>query len=91
MCDDLLEVWRTNNRTSLHLIDRISNAGMQCTLSKRGGRGVAGQFGHIHNVRVWHLEKRAQDLATGLVSFSGQAGSDAWTAQRGLQGFGCCD
>ncbi len=69
MCDDLLEAWRTNNRISLHLIDRISDAGMQCTLSKRGGRGVAGQLGHIHNVRVWHLEKRARDLARGLVTF----------------------
>lgn len=69
MCNDLLEAWRTNNRISLHLIDRISDAGMLCTLSKRGGRGVAGQFGHIHNVRVWHLEKRARDLAEGLVTF----------------------
>jgi hypothetical protein len=41
MCDDLLEAWRTNNRISLHLIDRISDAGMQSTLSKRGGRVVA--------------------------------------------------
>ncbi|MCK5448483.1 MAG: hypothetical protein KAJ43_10080 [Gemmatimonadetes bacterium] len=69
MCDDLLEVWRTNNRISLHLIDRISDAGMHCTMSKRGGRGISGQLGHIHNVRVWHLEKRARDLAEGLVTF----------------------
>ena len=35
----------------------------------RGGRGVAGQFGHMQNVRVWHLEKRAGDLADGLTVF----------------------
>jgi len=35
MCDDLLEAWRTNYCISLHLIDRISDAGMQCALSKR--------------------------------------------------------
>ncbi len=69
MCDDLLEAWCTNNRISLHLIDRISDAGMQCTMLKRGGLGISGQLGHIHNVRVWHLERRARDLAEGLVTF----------------------
>ncbi len=69
MPDDTLEAWRTNNRISLFLIDRISAPGMRCTLSKRGGRGVAGQFAHMHNNRVWHLEKRAKDLADGLEIF----------------------
>ncbi len=69
MLDELLEAWRTNNRINLYLIDHISEAGMSCTLSKRGGRDVARQFAHIHNNRVWHLEKRAKDLAQGLVKF----------------------
>ena len=69
MADDLLEAWRTNNRINLYLIDRVSDAGMTCTLSTRGGRGVAGQFGHMHNVRVWHLQRRAPDLAEGLETF----------------------
>ena len=42
---------------------------MKCTLSRRGGRDVALQFAHIHNVRVWHLEKRAKDLSKGLSKF----------------------
>jgi uncharacterized damage-inducible protein DinB len=45
---------------------------MKCTLSKRGGRDVARQFAHLHNVRVWHLEKRAKDLARGLKTFEGK-------------------
>ncbi len=69
MHDELLEAWRTNNRINLFLIDRISAAGMKCTLSRRGGRDVALQFAHIHNVRVWHLEKRAKDLSKGLSKF----------------------
>lgn len=69
MEEDLLEAWRTNNRINLHLIDHISDEGMKCTLSKRGGRDVALQFAHMHNVRLWHLEKRAKDLAQGLVQF----------------------
>jgi uncharacterized damage-inducible protein DinB len=67
--DELLEAWNTNQRINLLLIDAIPAAGMKCTLSTRGGRNVAGQFAHLHNVRLWHLEKRARDLAVGLSVF----------------------
>ncbi len=69
MLDDLLEAWRTNHRITLYLIDQIGDDRMSSTLSKHGGRDVAGQFAHMHNVRVWHLEKRAKDLATPLATF----------------------
>ncbi len=69
MSDDLIEAWRTNQRINLHLIEHISPAGLRCTLSKRGGRDVARQFAHMHDVRVWQLEKRAKDLADGLEAF----------------------
>jgi uncharacterized damage-inducible protein DinB len=69
MLNQFLEAWNTNNRINLFLIDKISAAGMKSTLSKRGGRDVAGQFAHMHNTRVWHLEKRAKDLSVGLVKF----------------------
>ena len=69
MRDELLEAWRTNNRINLFLIDKISDAGMKSTLSKRGGRDVSRQFAHIHDIRVWHLDKRAKDLAEGLKKF----------------------
>ena len=60
--DDLLEAWQTNNRINLFLLDRISDEGMRCTLSTRGGRDVARQFAHMHDVRLHHLEKRAPDF-----------------------------
>ena len=69
MADDILEAWRTNNRINLLLLEHISAEGLRCTLSKRGGRDVARQFAHLHNVRIWHLEKRAKDLAEGLETF----------------------
>ena len=69
MRDELLEAWRTNNRINLFLIDTINEAGMKSTLSKRGGRDVARQFAHIRDIRVWHLDKRAKDLAQGLKKF----------------------
>ncbi len=69
MKKELVEAWQTNNRINLLLIDQISSEGMSATLSKRGGRGVAGELAHVHNVRLMHLEKRSKDLATGLSKF----------------------
>ena len=69
MLDELLEAWRTNHRITLYLIDHISDDGMISTLSKHGGRNVAGQLAHMHNVRVWSLENRAKHLANGLTTF----------------------
>jgi uncharacterized damage-inducible protein DinB len=70
--DQVLETWHTNNRINLMLIDAISEEGMKCTLSKRGGRNVVRQWAHLHNVRVWHLETRARDLSAGLHTFETQ-------------------
>ena len=67
--DQILEAWRTNNRINFFLIDAIGAEGMKSTLSKRGGRNVVRQFCHLHNNRVWQLEKRAKDLAGGLHKF----------------------
>jgi len=70
LLENLREAWETNNHLNLLLLDRISDDGLDSTLSKRGGRNVAGQFAHLHNVRAWHLEKRARDLAGDLVTFA---------------------
>jgi uncharacterized damage-inducible protein DinB len=69
MEDQLIEAWRTNHRINLMLIDTIKTEGWTSTLSVRGGRGVAGEFAHMHNVRLYHLEKRTKDLADGLEKF----------------------
>jgi uncharacterized damage-inducible protein DinB len=68
--EELLEACRTNNRINLILLDHITEEGLRCTLSTRGGRDVARQFAHLHNVRIWHLEKRAKDLVDGLETFA---------------------
>ncbi len=69
MIEEILEAWRINNRINLHLIDRISDAGMRCTLSQRGGRNVVRQFAHLQYVRVFQLKRRAKALAKGAVTF----------------------
>ena len=41
MKDQIIETWHINNRVNLMLIDAINEEGLNCTLSKRGGRTVA--------------------------------------------------
>jgi len=82
--DDLLEAWRTHNRINLYLFDRITDDGMRSTLSTRGGRDVARQFAHMHDVRLYHLEKRAPDLAKGLAPFRSNEHPDRATVRAAL-------
>lgn len=81
----ILEAWQTNNRINLLLIDKISGAGMKSSLSQRGGRNVLRQFTHLHNIRVWHLQKRAKDLAQGLHTFETHEEPDKKTLKAHLE------
>ena len=67
--ESLVRAWRRHNEIHLFLIDALSQEAMGCSLSRRGGRDVARQFAHLHDVRVYQLEKRAPDLARGLEKF----------------------
>jgi uncharacterized damage-inducible protein DinB len=62
MKEQLLETWQINNKMNLLLIDNISDAGMQKTLSTRGGRTIYQQLIHVHNVRMQWLEICAKDI-----------------------------
>ncbi len=84
----MLEAWRTNNRINLFLIDKISREGMTCTLSQRGGRGIDGQFAHMHNIRIAHLEKRAPDLADKLEKFPPKVAVTKAQLKKGLRASG---
>ncbi|HKV99205.1 MAG TPA: DinB family protein [Vicinamibacterales bacterium] len=66
MLVQIVETWHINNRVNLMLLDEISDAGMTSTLSTKGGRDVARQFAHVHNVRLSWLEVSAKDLAKGV-------------------------
>ena len=62
MESQLKAAWRTNCAINLMILDKVSREGLSATLSTRGGRGVMGEFAHIHNVRCMHIEKRAPQL-----------------------------
>ena len=62
MKEQLLNAWRINNGMNLLMMDNITDAGMQKTLSTRGGRTVYLQLVHVHNVRMNWLEVCAKDV-----------------------------
>lgn len=66
---EVVQAWQVNQRVNLRLIERISDAGMRCTLSQRGGRNVVRQLAHLQYVRVYQLARRAKALAQGARTF----------------------
>jgi len=62
MKEQMLKTWQIHQKMNLLLLDNISDAGMQKTLSTRGGRTINQQWIHIHNVRKQWLEVCAKDI-----------------------------
>ena len=56
MLEQLVEAWQINHRVTLRLLDALSDDALQATLSTRGGRDVARQLAHVHEVRAGHAE-----------------------------------
>jgi uncharacterized damage-inducible protein DinB len=72
LVDQLLETWLINNRIHLYVLDAIGPDALLSKLSS-GGRDVAHQFGHVHDVRLMWLKAAAPDLLGELTKF----GSDS--------------
>ncbi len=85
LTDQLLQVWRTNDRINTMLIDAIDDEGLLCTLSTRGGRSVGRQFAHLHYVRIHHLQRRAKALAEGAELFESKAEPERAALSAALQ------
>jgi uncharacterized damage-inducible protein DinB len=56
MLEQLVEAWQINHRVTLKLVDALSDEALKATLSTRGGRDVARQLAHVHEVRSVHAE-----------------------------------
>jgi uncharacterized damage-inducible protein DinB len=56
MIEQLIEAWQINHRVTLKLLSELSEEALSATLSKRGGRDVARQLGHVHEVRLQFAE-----------------------------------
>ena len=85
MIEEIIEAWRINNRINLRLIEHISDEGVKCTLSTRGGRNVVRQLAHLQYVRVYQLKKRAKPLALGARVFESKEEPDRATLASALE------
>ena len=56
MLEQLVESWQINHRVTLRLLNALSDQELQATLSTRGGRNVARQLAHVHEVRLTFAE-----------------------------------
>src|SRR5258708_35373625 len=65
----LLDTWAIHNRIHLYLLEALSDDALRGQLSS-GGRDVAHQFAHTHDVRLMWLKASAPDLLdAGLAKF----------------------
>ena len=65
----LQETWAIHNRTMLLTIRNIPDDAFAATLSTRGGRDIARQLAHVHNVRVWRVASFAKKNKLPLAEF----------------------
>jgi uncharacterized damage-inducible protein DinB len=56
MLEQLIDTWQINHRVTLKLLDALSDEALKATLSTRGGRDVARQLAHVHEVRLQWAE-----------------------------------
>jgi len=56
MLESLVESWQINHRVTLRLLEALSEDALRATLSTRGGRDVARQLAHVHEVRQTFAE-----------------------------------
>jgi uncharacterized damage-inducible protein DinB len=78
--ETLLETWRINCRINLYLLAAIGDDLMLIKLAK--GKSVAGNFTHIHNVRLMWLKAAAPNLWEGQTKFEDAAVTRAELDQR---------
>ena len=84
MKEQLLETWNIQQRMNLLLIDHITDAGMERTLSAKGGRTIYLQWVHIHNVRLQWLEICAKDIFKKYKIIDKEAVFDRKTLRKAL-------
>jgi uncharacterized damage-inducible protein DinB len=56
MLEQLIEAWQINHRVTLRLLNALSDDSLHATLSTRGGRNVARQLAHVHEIRLTFAE-----------------------------------
>ena len=68
MVEQLAETWLINHRVTLKMLDLLPAEVLKATLSERGGRDIARQLAHVHEVRRSRLLKA--DTPNGITHFA---------------------
>ena len=55
--EQLVEAWGVNHRVTMRLLGELGDDALRATLSTRGGRDVARQLAHVHDVRMSRVTK----------------------------------
>jgi uncharacterized damage-inducible protein DinB len=85
MKEQLLDAWQIHQKMNLLLLDAITEAGMQTSLSTRGGRTVYQQWVHVHNVRMQWLEICAKDIFANYKTINKDAAHDRKALRKSLE------
>jgi uncharacterized damage-inducible protein DinB len=62
MLDQLVDAWQINHRVTVKLLSALPDDALAATLSTRGGRDVARQFAHMHEVRALRVPEKIMPL-----------------------------
>jgi len=65
MLEELVDSWQINHRVTLRLLNALSDEELHATLSLRGGRNVARQLAHVHEVRLTWAELTSKTNRNG--------------------------
>jgi len=84
----LLHAWRLHQEKHFALIDAVKQAGLESSLSTRGGRTVGQQLVHVHAVRLMMLEKMRKDLLAGVPVLEREDGHDRKKLRRAFEASG---
>jgi uncharacterized damage-inducible protein DinB len=59
--DPIIDTWQINARINLYMLEAIPAEALAC-VGGIGGRSIAVQFAHVHNVRLMWLDAAAPEL-----------------------------
>ncbi len=86
--EQLLDAWRIHESKTWALLEHVKQAGLESSLSTRGGRTVGQQLVHVHTVRLSMLEKMRKDLRADLPELEREQGHDRVALRAALEASG---
>jgi uncharacterized damage-inducible protein DinB len=80
-----LDAWRIHESKTWALLEHVSQAGLEATLSTRGGRSVGQQLVHAHNVRLDQLVHMRKELVADVAKLERDQGHDRQAVRVALE------